>query len=148
MASAIRPERILKELDELWVNLGQQSEGSGVLRACAMTLIVITPDEGADALGETLAKLMREHPSRLVVLRVKPGSEASLTERVLAQCWMPFGSRQQICCEQIEITTTDAGIKDVPAVVRALEAPVRVRLHRHRARIWLDPRHRHRSLRR
>lgn len=123
MASAIRPERILKELDELWVNLGQQSEGSGVLRACAMTLIVITPDEGADALGETLAKLMREHPSRLVVLRVQPGSEASLSERVLAQCWMPFGTRQQICCEQIEITTTEAGLKDVPPVVRALEAP-------------------------
>jgi glucose-6-phosphate dehydrogenase assembly protein OpcA len=123
MASAIRPEKILKELDELWVGLGQESEGVGVLRACAMTLIVITRDEEGDAVGETLAKLMREHPSRLIVLRVKPGEEASLSERVLAQCWMPFGGRQQICCEQIEITVTDAGLKDVPAVVRALEAP-------------------------
>ena len=64
---------------------------------------------------------MREHPSRLVVLRVKPGEEASLSERVFAQCWIPFGGRQQICCEQIEITTTEAGLKDVPAVVRALK---------------------------
>ena len=123
MASAIRPEKILKELDELWVGLGQQSEGAGVLRACAMTLIVITDDSEGDAVGETLAKLMREHPSRLVVLRVKPGEATDLSERVLAQCWIPFGGRQQICCEQIEITTTEAGLQDVPAVARALEAP-------------------------
>ena len=123
MASAIRPEKILKELDELWVGLGKESEGAGVLRACAMTLIVITSDTDGDAVGETLAKLMREHPSRLVVLRVKPGNETSLSERVLAQCWIPFGGRQQICCEQIEITATEAGLKDVPAVVRAIEAP-------------------------
>jgi len=123
MAAEIRPEKILKELDELWVGLGKESEGSGVLRACAITLVVITRDEEGDAVGETLAKLMREHPSRLVVLRVKPGEEASLSERVFAQCWIPFGGRQQICCEQIEITTTEAGLKDVPAVVRALEAP-------------------------
>jgi len=123
MATAIRPEKILKELDELWAGLGKESEGAGVLRACAMTLIAITHDADGDAVGETLAKLMREHPSRLVVLRVKPGEDQSLSERVLAQCWMPFGSRQQICCEQIEITVTEPSLKDVPAVVRALEAP-------------------------
>lgn len=123
MASAIRPEKILKELDALWVGLGRQSEGGGVLRACAMTLVVMTHDDEGDAVGETLAKLMREHPSRLVVIRVKPGEEAALSERVLAQCWVPFGGRQQICCEQIEITTTEAGLKEVPAVARALEAP-------------------------
>ena len=45
MAAEIRPEKILKELDELWVGLGKESEGSGVLRACAITLVVITFDE-------------------------------------------------------------------------------------------------------
>ena len=84
--------------------------------------MVITRDEEGDAVGETLAKLMREHPSRLVVLRVKPGEEASLSERVFAQCWIPFGGRQQICCEQIEITTTEAGLKDAGRGTR-IEAP-------------------------
>jgi hypothetical protein len=36
---------------------------------------------------------------------------------------MPFGHRQQICCEQIEITATDASIPDLAAVVLPLTAP-------------------------
>lgn len=123
MAAAIQPEKILKDLSALWVNLGREAEGGNVLRACAMTLIVITGDAEGDAVGETVAKLMREHPSRLVMLRVKPGGEPLLSERVVAQCWMPFGGRQQICCEQVEITAAESVLEDVPAVVRALEAP-------------------------
>ncbi len=123
MAAAIQPEKILKDLGELWVNLGRDAEGAGVLRACAMTLIVITLDSEGDAVGETVAKLMRAHPSRLVMLRVKPGGEPLLSERVVAQCWMPFGGRQQICCEQVEITAAESVLDEVPAVVRALEAP-------------------------
>ena len=123
MAAAIQPEKILKDLSALWVNLGREAEGGNVLRACAMTLIVITGDAEGDAVGETVAKLMREHPSRLVMLRVKPGGEPLLSERVVAQCWMPFGGRQQICCEQVEITAAESVLEDVPAGVRALEAP-------------------------
>jgi glucose-6-phosphate dehydrogenase assembly protein OpcA len=43
-----------------------------------------------------------------------------LDARVFAQCWMPFGQRRQICCEQIEITASDATLGDVPAVVLPL----------------------------
>ena len=123
--STIRPEKILKELDELWVNLGKQEgdgESGAVLRACAMTLIVAT-EEAEDDVGETLAQLMRDHPSRAVVLRVVQGDGPKLEARVLAQCWMPFGRRQQICCEQIEITMTRASLADVPPVVQSLVVP-------------------------
>ena len=40
---------------------------------------------------------------------------AALAARVFAQCWMPFGHRQQICCEQIEITASDASLPDLAA---------------------------------
>ena len=40
MEAAIRPERLLKELRNLWVDLGKE-EPAGVLSACAMTLIVV-----------------------------------------------------------------------------------------------------------
>ena len=51
------PKKILKELRELWVELGQgqsgvnHEAGGGVLRACAMTLLVAAePDaDGQDA---------------------------------------------------------------------------------------------------
>ena len=122
-AAPIRPDRLLRELDELWVSLGKEQESSdGVLRACAMTLIVCT-EESAGDVGETLGMLVRDHPARLIVLRLAAGDDPGLKARVLAQCWMPFGRRQQICCEQIEITMTAAGLEGVPPVIRGLTAP-------------------------
>jgi glucose-6-phosphate dehydrogenase assembly protein OpcA len=125
----IKPDKILKELGELWTNMGtteteeDQSHGGGLLRACSMTLISFVDDEedGA-ALGETLASLMKEHPSRAVVVRVREG-EDTLEARVFAQCWMPFGHRRQICCEQVEITTTIDRLAEVASIVGPLAVP-------------------------
>jgi glucose-6-phosphate dehydrogenase assembly protein OpcA len=126
---AIKPDKILKELGELWTNMGKpespedESHDGGVLRACAMTLLSFVDDEedGA-ALSETLAGLMKEHPSRAVVVRVKAGEDA-LSARVFAQCWMPFGHRRQICCEQVEITASMDRLSDVAAIVGPLAVP-------------------------
>lgn len=126
----VNPEQLLKELSKLWVDLGHEQQsgesdpGGGVLRACAMTLLTIV-DESEDPtnVGETVALLMREHPSRSVVIRLRESAEALLESRVFAQCWMPFGQRQQICCEQIEITASTASLQDVPAVVLPLTVP-------------------------
>jgi glucose-6-phosphate dehydrogenase assembly protein OpcA len=112
MSSAVifpaQPEQILKGLGKLWTSLGQEEKQQGkptVLRACAMTLIIATddPDAGFSA-SQTISELMREHPSRGIVIAVSPQAEHGLEARVLAQCWKPFGKAQQICCEQIEIT--------------------------------------------
>lgn len=126
-APAMTPDTILHDLAELWVTLGQQGQieaGSGVLRACSMTLVVVTEDAGdAQALGEILAALMPEHPARSIVLRVNTKPEPELSSRVFAQCWMPFGQRRQICCEQIEITASSGALEDALAVIDAVAAP-------------------------
>lgn len=127
MTSTIKPELILKELADLWIETaapttdGAAGETNGVLRACAMTMLVLA-DESEDPLGigETLAQLMKEHPSRAIVIRLRNSPEQWLESRVFAQCWKPFGSRQHICCEQIEITSSDASLPDVAAVVLPL----------------------------
>ena len=124
-ASVISPDRILHDMAELWVSLGKQGEGeAGVLRACSMTLVVAAEEsDDPQAIGETLAALMPEHPSRAIVIRIRAGAERSLDARVFSQCWMPFGHRQQICCEQIEITASDASLPDLAAVVLPLTVP-------------------------
>lgn len=103
-----QPEQILKGLGKLWTSLAQEEKQLGkptVLRACAMTLIVATDDpDGGYAASQIISELMREHPSRGIVIAVSPEAEHGLEARVLAQCWKPFGKAQQICCEQIEIT--------------------------------------------
>jgi glucose-6-phosphate dehydrogenase assembly protein OpcA len=123
----VKPEIILKELSNLWVDMGHEelaesdTAGSGVLRACAMTFVTIA-DESEDPgnLGETVAMLMKEHPSRSVLIRLRQTGEEVLDSRVFAQCWMPFGQRRQICCEQIEITASIASLDDIPGVVLPL----------------------------
>ncbi len=119
----VQPEKILKDLDKLWVDLGKESD-QGVLRACAMTLIVVV-EETRDSMpvGETIAGLMHEHPSRAIVVRVRECPEPCLEARVFAQCWMPFGRRQQICCEQVEIIAARRSLADVPAVIRGIITP-------------------------
>ena len=125
MAGTISPDRILHEMADLWVTLGKQGEGeTGVLRACSMTLVVAAEEsDDTQAIGETLAALMPEHPSRAIVIRFRAEDHRALDARVFAQCWMPFGHRQQICCEQIEITASDASMSDLAAVMLPLKVP-------------------------
>ena len=119
----VQAEQLLGELSDVWTALGKRQETSGgVLRACAMTLIAVVEQEAQPFdVEETLAELIHDHPSRAVVVRVAQGVQ--LSGRVFAQCWMPFGRRQQICCEQIEIHASPETIGNLPAVLRGLIAP-------------------------
>ena len=127
MGTTIAPEKILKELAELWVDSGKQGKaegGTGVLRACSMTLLVLAEaGDDTQGLGETIAALMPEHPARAIVVRLSGAGDRSLAERVYSQCWMPFGQRRQICCEQVEITVSDAALADLQSVVLPLTVP-------------------------
>jgi glucose-6-phosphate dehydrogenase assembly protein OpcA len=124
--TTLSPDRILRELNDLWTDLGKESHsesGAGVLRACTMTLVVVSEEADDPAgLGETIAALMPEHPARTILIRLRGAGERTLTDRVYAQCWMPFGQRRQICCEQIEITASDAALGDLASVVLPLAA--------------------------
>jgi glucose-6-phosphate dehydrogenase assembly protein OpcA len=68
-----------------------------------------------------MAALMPQHPARAILIRLEGQGERALHERVYQQCWKPFGGRQQICCEQIEITASDAALADLPSLLLPLE---------------------------
>jgi len=117
MPAVLEPEKILKDLRNLWSELGRGTEVTGgVLRACGMTLVVAAEsDADCQELRHTLGVLMHDHPARAIVLRLneKPGLDAN----VFSQCWMPFGKHQQICAEGIEIT---AGLSELSHVAQLL----------------------------
>lgn len=127
----VQPEQILKGLGKIWTSFGQEEKQQGkptVLRACAMTLIVVTDEEdrGFES-SQVLSELMHEHPSRGIVLSVNEQVENGLEARVIAQCWKPFGKAQQICCEQIEIAANRANLPNVvPTIIgiRVADLPV------------------------
>ena len=128
-SEAVRPDDILKELSAYWRDLGTShgaegaSENDGLLRACSMTLICFSDDEeDPQTLSGILASLMREHPSRMIVVRLKDG-EDEFAARVSSQCWKPFGHQRQICCEQVEVTASINRLADVASIVAPLAAP-------------------------
>lgn len=122
-AAGVDAGALLKELDGTWRELGK-AEGHGVLRACAMTLLTIArPGDDPQTLGSVLAEIMHEHPCRAIVVRVDTGGEHTIAARASVQCWMPFGRRQQICSEQIEIESPRDQIRQLPAVLLGLLVP-------------------------
>jgi hypothetical protein len=131
MSTSLAPDRILREVAQMWTSLGKQNAAkqgeaahaeAGVLRACSLTLVVIAPPgEDPAALGETLAALMPRHPARAIVIHL--GGSGPPTAGVTAQCWMPFGQRRQICCEQIAITAAENALDDVASVLGPIAAP-------------------------
>jgi glucose-6-phosphate dehydrogenase assembly protein OpcA len=103
-------------------------------------LAVFDEDDDTATLSETLASLMPEHPSRAIVVRLAPGREDLLEAGVEAQCWMPFGRRQQICAEQIVIRCTEKTLGEVPRVILPLVvADLPVVLWCASRRVWPSP---------
>lgn len=137
----IRAEKLLKDLANVWKELGQAESDYAVVRACALTLLVATTGEGDEQdVAETLGDLMYSHPSRYVVLRLVERAEPEFAARVFAQCRLAFGRRQQLCCEQIEFTATKDRIPDFYAVALGLTvADLPVLLWMRNASLLLDP---------
>jgi len=128
MTTAIHPEKILHELSDLWDHLDQDQAGSGgVLRACAMTLVVTAADDlDAENVRRTLGVLMHDHPSRAVVLAARKGPAmdgVELNARVFAECWKPFGSSQQICSEGVEIAADAGSLEEAARLLVPLKVP-------------------------
>ena len=123
-ATSIQPERILRDLQQLWAQMAlDQAESGGVLRACAMTLVVAAEDAAdADRVRQTVGVLMHNHPSRAVILH-SGGKGPDLDARIFAECWKPFGKAQQICSEGIEITAGRGGFSEVAKFLVPLRVP-------------------------
>lgn len=120
----VHPEALLKQLDALWTEFGKGEPDApdGVVRACSLTWITIVEGDHASVaeVDGMLAEVMRVHPSRAIIVHLQEGDERGLKGSVSAQCWRPFGSKQQVCIERVLLETTRAGACDLPAVIRAL----------------------------
>jgi glucose-6-phosphate dehydrogenase assembly protein OpcA len=124
--TTVQPERILKDLQQLWAQMAQdQADSGGVLRACAMTLVVVAENASdADLVRQSVGVLMHNHPSRAVILRPSgDGGSAELDARIFAECWKPFGKTQQICSEGIEIMAGRSGFAEVAKFLVPLRVP-------------------------
>jgi glucose-6-phosphate dehydrogenase assembly protein OpcA len=65
---------------------------------------------------------MQLHPHRAIVVRLGAEGGAAVEHQVLSHCWRPAGQRDQICCEQIEITAPAAALPSLAPALAALHA--------------------------
>lgn len=115
---------IERELAAMWQRAsGEGSAGeSGVVRACALNLIIYTtPQDNRDQLGEMLEIVNEHHPGRtLLLFSDREAREARLEAYVSTRCRLLGSSRQQICGEQVTIEAAGAVVARVASAIAPL----------------------------
>ncbi len=93
-------EQIERELGQLRMN----EDGTLGLRASVLNLIVVTDEESAAEITQSVSKLSGQYPARAILLISDPeAEETNLEIQLSAFCNVRGGGGAQVCAEQITI---------------------------------------------
>jgi glucose-6-phosphate dehydrogenase assembly protein OpcA len=90
--------QIERELGKLRTN----DDGTLALRSSVLNLIVVTDEESAQEITNSVSRLAGRHPARAVVFIVDPEGESNVDVRLSAFCNVRGGG-PQVCAEQVTI---------------------------------------------
>jgi glucose-6-phosphate dehydrogenase assembly protein OpcA len=123
---AINIGAIEREMAEIW---REEAVGEGeeraVTRARVLNLLVYSDAStvGPD-LDDTLFAVTEMHPARALVMSVDPDApESDVTAAVTAACRVQGARSKQLSCEQVTLTATGQGSKQLPSAIAQLYAP-------------------------
>jgi glucose-6-phosphate dehydrogenase assembly protein OpcA len=91
--------QIEHELGKLRTN----DDGTLALRSSVLNLIVVTDEESANEITDSVSRLAGRHPARVVVLIADPEGEPNVDVGLSAFCHAGGGGMAQICAEQVAI---------------------------------------------
>ncbi len=124
---------IEKELTLLWQEVAVEQEAEdtraaapaedrAVMRACALNLVVVAPDDQTIEQATTaIAEFTSRHPCRaLTVVANAEAEQEQLSAYVSAHCHLPVAGARQVCCEQISIIARGPAVAQVPGTVLPL----------------------------
>jgi len=92
-------EQIEHELGKLRTN----DDGTLALRSSVLNLIVVTDEESAPEITDSVSKLAGRHPARAVVFISDPEGESNVDVGLSAFCHARGGGGVQVCAEQVTI---------------------------------------------
>ena len=119
--------KIEKELAAMWHQASGTEGGddSGVVRACALNLVVYTTaHEDRARLDEMLATVNEQHPGRsLVLLADREASAARLEAYVSSRCRMLGATKRQVCGEQVIIEAGGPIVETAASAIAPLLVP-------------------------
>jgi glucose-6-phosphate dehydrogenase assembly protein OpcA len=90
---------IERELGKLRAN----DDGTLALRSSVLNLIVVTDEESASEITDSVSRLAGRHPARAVVFIADPEGESNIDIGLSAFCHARGGGGAQVCAEQITI---------------------------------------------
>src|SRR5215203_1143389 len=90
---------IERELGKLRAN----DDGTLALRSSVLNLIVVTDEESASEITNSVSRLAGRHPARAVVLVADPEGEENVDVGLSAFCNVRGGGGAQVCAEQVTI---------------------------------------------
>jgi glucose-6-phosphate dehydrogenase assembly protein OpcA len=90
--------KIERELGKLRTN----DDGTLALRSSVLNLIVVTDEESAQEITDSVSRLAGRHPARAVVFIADPEGESNVDVRLSAYCNLRGGGAQ-VCAEQVTI---------------------------------------------
>jgi len=128
LTQGVSAHAIEHDLRTLWQQMAEAPQAElqePVMRACVLNLMVYAPGEGSvDEVGQIMAEVTIQHPSRIFVMLPKPEAAApKLAAWVTALCHLAAGARKQVCCEQIMISAEGDAITQLPSLIRPLLVP-------------------------
>ena len=91
--------QIEHELGKLRTN----DDGTLALRSSVLNMIVVTDEESAKEITESVSRLAGRHPARAVVFIADPEGESNIDIGLSAFCHARGGGGAQVCAEQITI---------------------------------------------
>jgi glucose-6-phosphate dehydrogenase assembly protein OpcA len=91
--------QIERELGKLRTN----DDGTLALRSSVLNLIVVTDEESAQEITNSVSRLAGRHPARAVVFIADPEGESNVDVRLSAFCNVRGASSAQVCAEQVTI---------------------------------------------
>jgi glucose-6-phosphate dehydrogenase assembly protein OpcA len=118
--------KIEKELAGMWKASGAEGQDTaGVVRACAMNLIVYTTaEEDRAEIDEMLETVCEQHPGRaLVLVADRASGEEQLDAYVSSRCRMLGASKRQVCAEQITIEAGGPIVESAASAITPLLVP-------------------------
>jgi len=96
---AMTVDQVERELGKLRMN----EDGTLALRSSVLNLVVVTDEESAPEITQSVSKLAGQYPSRAIVLISDPEGETNVDIGISAFCNVRGGGGSQVCAEQITI---------------------------------------------
>ena len=118
-AGALSVEQIEHELGQLRMN----EDGTLGLRASVLNLLVVTDEESAPDVTDSVSGLANRYPSRAIVLITDPEDEEDLDIQLSAFCNIRGGGGAQVCAEQVTVHASGPPAEHIESFAGPLLVP-------------------------